>query len=98
MEMTMGPASQAWGVWHGVRPPSVRAMMKMVMKKKLRRFRLKLKFSSDAGILRDSRAIEQSRGTFRGVERGKEELGAFCCCKHGKDRPAFLQSEEGSMA
>lgn len=58
----MGPASQAWGVWHGVRAPSVRAMMKMVLKKKLRRFRLKLKFSSDAGTLRDSRAIEQSRG------------------------------------
>ncbi|XP_034882960.1 insulin-like growth factor-binding protein 4 isoform X2 [Mirounga leonina] len=73
MEMTMGPASQAWGVWHGVRPPLVRAMMKMVMKKKPRRFRLKLKFSSDAGILRDSRAIEQSRGTFRGVERDKDE-------------------------
>lgn len=72
--------------------------MRMVTEKKLRRFRLKLKSSSDAGTLRDSRATEQSRGTFGGIERGREELGAFCCCEHGKDRPAFLQSEVGSVA
>lgn len=69
-----------------------------MVKEKQLRFQLKLKSSSDAGTLRDSRATEQSRGTFGGVERGREELGAFCSCKHGKDRPAFLQSGAGSVA
>lgn len=50
------------------------------------------------GFLRDIRATEQSRGTFRVVERDREELGAFYCCKHGKNRPTFLQSEQGRVA
>lgn len=29
-------------------------------------------------------------GTFRGVERGKADFGAFCCCKHGKNMPAVF--------
>lgn len=61
----MGLASQTWGVWHGVRALSVGAIMRRVMKK-LRRFQLTLKSSSDVGTLRGIRATEQSRGNIQG--------------------------------
>lgn len=34
--------------------------------------------------------MSEAGGTFRGVERGREDFGSFCCCKHGEDRSAFL--------
>lgn len=40
--------------------------MRMVMKRKLNRFKLKLKFSSDSGTLGDSRASERSWGDIQG--------------------------------
>lgn len=47
------------------------------MKKGPRGFQLKLSCFSDSGALGDSRTSEQSRGAFRGVERGGEELWCF---------------------
>lgn len=72
--------------------------MRMEMTRKLNGFNLTLKSSSDVGTLGDSRASEQSWGMFGGVEMGRADFGAFCCCKHGKNRPAvFLETAARSQ-
>lgn len=77
---------------------STGAMLRVVMKKRLGGFPLKLRSFSDAGALGDSKTSEQSRGAFRGVEGVGRNFSTFCCCEHGKDRPAFLQCEAGRVA
>lgn len=54
--MTIGPASQGWGVWHRGRAQYIGAVTKMM----LRAFKLKLQSSSDVGTLGDGRADEES--------------------------------------
>lgn len=65
--------------------------MRLVMKRKLNRFKLKLKFSSDSGTLGDSRASEQSWGGHSGELKGVERtLVAFAAVNMGRTGQLFF--------
>lgn len=66
--------------------------MKMVMKRMLNGFNLKLKSSSDIGILGGSRQRNKAGGHAEEL-RGRADFDAFSCCKHGRNRPAGLVSD-----
>lgn len=66
--------------------------MKMVMKRTLNGFNLKLKSSSDVGILGNSRQWNKAGGHAEEL-RGRADFDAFSCCKHGRNRPAVLVSD-----
>lgn len=70
--------------------------MRMVVKRKLGRFKLKLK-SSDVGTLVGQ--VRKARGTLRGVERVGWTL-VSCCCNVGRmGQLSFsLTLEAGSMS
>lgn len=72
--------------------------MRMVVKRKLGRFQLKLKSSSDVGTLVGQ--VRKARGTLRGVERVGWTLVSFAAVNVGRmGQLSFsLTLEAGSMS